>query len=41
MKAFFEMDKYVETDLAGFAEAEEEGETFRPDGKEVSDGQAE
>lgn len=42
MRRFFEMDNYVETDLEGFqtAEAEEE-ETFRPDGEEVLDGQAE
>lgn len=44
MKKFFEMDKYVETDVEGFIEVEAEAdteETFRPNGEEVPNEQAE
>lgn len=37
MKTFFEMDKYVETDVEGFMTADAETEeVFRPDGTEVT-----
>lgn len=39
MKYFFEMDKFVETDVEGFLDAEDEEATFQPDGTEVHDGQ--
>lgn len=38
MKTFFEMDKYVETDVEGFVTADAETEeVFRPDGSEVTE----
>lgn len=39
MKYFFEMDKFVETDVEGFQTAEDEEASFRPDGTEVHDEQ--
>lgn len=37
MKTFFEMDKYVETDVEEFMTADAETEeVFRPDGTEVT-----